>query len=384
MNQKNGYIYLDKDIITKFFEINGSKLYLKSSGARPIRLNVPFKIDENIAKISAMILDGSLNKNFYNIMFSQKKDKNKVKEFGDIIRCLFGIEPKFREFNNARIVIFSNKALSIFLNKCLDVHKSDEDARIPYWVWISPRPVVIEYLRYAFAMEGSISHYLKYPEIKFHSVDISYLKDLSELLKDKFNINSKIQKYYIKGYGWKYYLYFANQNDIVRFDEIGFALNSHQLRLKKLINSFKNKAWEITLVSILKINKKIFTLTDVNNSFPYLCRRSVHNRLFDLVNKDYIKKEGVRYSLTGEGKEIALYLKDKIRIIKLRTNPKENEDKVVNYLKSKGIGYRNKIARELKINRMTVKDTLNRLIKEDKIKFVESDKFQRKFYKIKN
>ena len=123
-------------------------------------------------------------------------------------------------------------------------------------------------------MEGSINHYFKGSEIKFQSVDLGYLKDLKKLLKKKFDVKSYIQKYYIKDYGWKYYLSFSKKEEILKFKEIGFALESHQNRLNELINSYK--AWEITLVAILNLNKKLFTLFDVHKSFPFLCKNNVH------------------------------------------------------------------------------------------------------------
>lgn len=378
-------IQITREDLPEIFEIIDNQIYLKNSKAFPFKINFPLDLNEEIAKISAMILDGSLSKDLNGCMFSQKKDKGKVTEFFDIIQRLFDLNGvvSLREDTGTYVVDYHRKAFASFLYYCLGIHKSDEPAKIPIWVWKSPKSVIREYLRYAFAMEGSISHYLKATEIKFHSVDLPYLKDLKRLLKDKFEINSEIQKYHIKRYGWKYYLYFSSRNEINKFNQIGFALESHQRRLEEVISNFKNKAWEITLVNILKLNKKIFSLSDINKIFPYLCKRAIHHRLTYLVEIGYSQKEKQGYSLTNRGLKIALSLKDKIKTTKLRTNPKENEEGVIQFLNLKGKSYRNEIARELKINPLTVCDTLKRLTKRGRIKFVGADKFQRKFYKIK-
>ena len=86
------------------------------------------------------------------------------------------------------IVSYSRKTLASFFYHCLGICKSDEDTRIPYWIWNSPKSVITEYLRYAYAMEGSVDHYLKGAEIKFHSVSSPYLEDLKKILKEKFEI----------------------------------------------------------------------------------------------------------------------------------------------------------------------------------------------------
>ena len=375
---------LNKANLVNLFEIKNNKLFLKARKSKPITISFPFSLDEDIAKISAMILDGSINKNFYNIIFCQKKDENKVKEFANIIKKVFGLKSTFRMYaNNSPGLTVNSKVLGIFLNKCVGIHKSDEVARIPFWIWNSPRSVITEYLRYAFAMEGSISHYIKTTEIKFHSVDLHYVKDLKMILKERFNIKSNIQKYYIKDYGWKYYLSISNKDDVIRFQEIGFALDSHQKRLNELISSFNNKAWEITLVSILNLARNNFTLIDICKIFPYLCKRAVHQRLFDLVKMGYLQNNEQAYTITETGYNTALSLKNKVKINKLRTNPKVNEEKIMKLLSHKDKSYRNEIARKLKINSITIRETLKRLVQKQKIEFIGSDKFQRRFYRVK-
>jgi len=379
-NQKYNRITIEN--IPEIFKIVSNKIYLKNSVAKPFTIDLPLVLNEDLAKISAMILDGSISKNLASCMFSQKKDKNKAVEFLNIIKRLFDIDGRFsiRKDNGSHIVEYTRKSFVSFLYYCLDIHKSDESARIPCWIWDSPRSVIREYLRYAFAMEGSVSHYLKATEVKFHSVDLHYLIELKKLLNEKFDIDSRILKYHIKGYGWKYNLYFADKKNIKKFSKVGIALKSHQLRLEEIISNFKNKAWEITLVTLLNFNKKYFTILDVKNKFQYLCYRAVHQRIIDLLEKGYIEVQNDTYSLTNEGYKIACTLKNEVKITKLRTNPKINEDSVIQFLKLKGKSYNNEIARELKINPTTIRETLKRLLRKDKIQFIERDRFQRKFY----
>ncbi len=235
---KEIYVMVNKDNLSKIFTTTNNRVYLKNSKAMPIIVNFPLKLDEKIARICAMIMDGSLTKDLCSLSFSQKKDRYLVKEMGMIVKSFFNIHGNYyidKKTDTPRIE-FSRKTFVHFAYTHLDLHKSDENARIPKWIFKSPRSVIIEYLRYAFAMEGSINHYLKGSEVRFHSVSLPYLQDLKKILIEKFKIESKIQKYYIKDYGNKYYLMFNKVKDILKFTEIGFALETHQKRLIELVN----------------------------------------------------------------------------------------------------------------------------------------------------
>jgi len=63
---------------------------------------------------------------------------------------------------------------------------------------------------------------------------------------------------------------------------------------------------------------------------------------------------------------------------------KEDIPEIFQFLLIKGESYRNEIARELKITPNTIRDTLKRLANQQKIQLIKVDKFQRKFYTIKN
>ena len=177
-------------------------------------------------------------------------------------------------------------------------------------------------------------------------------------------------------------LSFSDKDNITKFLEIGFALKSHQKRLEKVVENFKSKAWEITLVKIAGARLEFFRMREVNILFSYLCKRSVHHRLATLIDRGYIIHDRRGYYLTLKGIEKAKFLKNSVRITKLRTNSVRNESQILSYIMANKTSYRNELARNLEMNTATVRDVLNRLKKKNKIKLTKIDKFQRKFYKV--
>lgn len=385
MDSKN-YLKIEASNIPKDFQCleQGGNCYLSNGKSKPICVKFPLILNEDMAKIAAMIMDGCLEKNYAAVMFSQKKDLNKVNEFAEICQEYFGISGRVNEIRGCLMLTYGSKTLTKFFHLCLDIHKSDEYARIPKWIWNSPESVIIAYLRYAFAMEGSVYDYRKGNEVRFHSVDLPYLKELSKLLELKFDIHSKILTYNVKDYGYKHYLYFSDKDNITKFLNIGFALETHQKRLENVVQNFKSKAWEVTLVKILDFDTSYFSIKELNLKFSYLCKRAIHERLNSLSEKDYLLFDARGYRLTANGLKIATLLKNTVKITRLRTNAKQNERSILAYLKENKTGYRNEIARNLEIDSATVREVLKRLLKQGKIKLVETDKFQRKFYSVKN
>src|SRR3989338_6896750 len=284
-----GYLTIKKeDIPPNIFKISqiGSEYSLIAGTAKPIIIELPFILDEKVAKIVGMLLDGSLSKELRGGMFSQKKDISKNQEFIQIIEELFKIKGHFHNKATPQVSV-SNTTIAKFFYYCLDMNKSDEPTKIPKWIWLSEQSVKIEYLRYAFAMEGSIKDpRLGNKEIKFHSCDNHHTLELKRFFKDCFNISFKKLNYYISGYGWKYYLYTNNKSDFEKFGKIGFALDSHQARLEEELRRLKPKAWEITLLTLTQNNLVEFKLKEVLGLFPELiCKRSLHERVSTLVAK---------------------------------------------------------------------------------------------------
>jgi len=380
----NKYQYINiKDIPKKISisKFNGNKFKLVIGRSRPIYVKLPLKLDENLAKVSAMLLDGSLDKNLYCIIFSQKKDKTKLIEISKIIKSNFGLDCRKYGYN----VIFSNKTLCYFLYYCLDMYKCDEHTKIPYWIKCSPYSVKRDYVRYAFAMEGSIKDpLLRDKEIRFHSCDKFHTKELLKFLKDEFYLNFKFEKYFIKGYGWKYYLSITNKNEFIKFLKIGFPLLTHQNRLEQTIALFKPTAWQVTLVSLFIKGINVFTINQIKSIFPNLHKRTIHYRLSLLIKLGYLSYNNKLYYFSKKGINTALKLKSKIKIVDLRTKPRENENKILKFIQINKIAYRNQLARKLHINVSTVRDVLKRLKKFDYIKLISIDKFGRKFWIINN
>lgn len=368
-----------KDIPNIFTIKKLNDRYILSTGsAKPISINLPFQLDMEMARLCGMIPDGCLYKTLSSCSFSQKKDKNKVKEFGKIIESRFGKKPKFYSVQNVPCVNVSSKTLCSFLYHVIGMHKSDESTKIPHWIQNSPDIIVREYLRYAFAMEGSVGDPRKgKQEIRFHSVDRSYLEEISSILRSRFYINSDIFEYFIKNYGYKYYLAIYGQKNIRNFLEIGFALKSHQKRLEKLVELHKPRAWEITLVTIIKMKKNRFRAIDLEAKFNYLCKRAVHWRLKSLCDMGYLKFSNGVYSITRNGVEKGNNIKDGITIVKLRTVPKDNEDRILAYMQNK-ISCCSDISRALGIQEVTVRDVVKRLENKNLVRLSDIDKFQRK------
>ncbi len=360
---------------------------MENSRAYPIYVKFPFILDEEIAKVAAMIMDGSLSKDIKKCMFCQKKDTGKIIECREIILRKLGIIGCLNVREDTTHVVTYPTVFTSFLFYCLDIHCSSQSARIPSWIWKSPISVIREYVRYAFAMEGSVDDPTTgKTTIRFHTTDLPYVEQLRELLQDKFSIKSYIYKYYVKDYGWKYYLWFSSKDSIKKFHrDLGFALLSHQNRLDKLASRFKASSADMTLVSLESIEKEIFRLSDVQILFPDLCKRAVHHRLTDLVRNNYLtndKKSG--YSLTKFGKAKQDTLRDHTIVENCRTQPKANETIIKQAIDLRGELNPAEIARLCKLNIVTVRDVLKRLFIKGEITKKRYDKFGRKFYKVLN
>ena len=74
---------------------------------------------------------------------------------------------------------------------------------------------------------------------------------------------------------------------------------------------------------------------------------------------------------------------DKVKITKLRTYAKLNEEQILKFLRKNKESFRYEIARNLKINSTTVRAALKRLVRKEKIEIIRIDKFQRRFYQLK-
>ncbi|MFH0956868.1 MAG: LAGLIDADG family homing endonuclease, partial [Candidatus Aenigmatarchaeota archaeon] len=216
--------YIEEADVPKLFSTgkSGRRISLVFGKARPIKMGMPLKLDLQLARVCGMMPDGSLSKCLSGVSFCQGKDRKKVVEFGEILKERFDVSPRYYHMERYDVVSIGNKSLCAFLHLCLDVHKSDEPARIPGWIKNSSLDILREYLRYAFAMEGSVCDPRKGgKEIKFHSCDKSFVMEIRDVILARFGIASHIQEYTIKGYGKKYYLSITGKDNILKFAEIG-------------------------------------------------------------------------------------------------------------------------------------------------------------------
>lgn len=361
---------------------------LAKRARKPIYLPPPLILDGEIAKLIGMMPDGSLRKNLTGVSFGQKKDPNKVNEFEKILINRLGVPKEYirirEQEGGTKVVNINNSTLAVLFYKCLDVAKSDEEEKIPFWIKDSPKSVVETYISEIFAMEGTVEDpSTGRKEVRFHTTDRSFALEVKKLLKKRFEIGSTIRKYFAPKYGFKYYIEIKGEENLKKFAKIGVSLKTHQRRLKEVIKSYKPRAWETTLIAILKHPKKKFKNSDLRKKLN-LHRGAIYWRLKQLIEKKYVKHLNKKvYTLTEEGKRKAEELWDKgVRVVSLETDPRENEKKVTRSLKE-GNKYINQLARELGIHRETISDVISRLVQKGKAKLVKEDRFQRKYYGLK-
>lgn len=332
-----------------------------------IIITSPFILDERVAKLVGMMADGCLSKDLSNVGFSQKKDLNKVYEFKRLIIDLFDIEwDKMRTFfdkTRSKVVQIPSRPLALFFYYCLDIAKSDEPQKVPKWVLSSPEGVIKTYVREVFAMEGSVCDpKTGRKEVRLHSCDLSFVKGLQQLLRERLGIASNLFTYHIKGYGSKYYLTINGRENLLKLRDVGIALKSHQQRLNEVCESFRPEAWKVTLVAAKKSPQR-FTIDSLTPVFG-ISRRTTWWRIEQLVKKELVVKDvssrPFRYSLTERGAKLATRFSSTIAIQPLRTNPRENERKVRAALNA-GLEAKYDIARFTNLSLATVREVLARI-----------------------
>jgi len=364
-----------------YIKDRGNSIYeiLMKGSHKSLFVKFPFQIDIEIARLYGMLYDGSLSKNLSNISFSQKKDPNKVYDFANIINSKFGIDSIISKRDDGTLIVTaSSTTLGYFLYCCLDFYKSDQYAKIPYWIYNVSDDIIREYLRYAFAMEGSISQPKKnQKEIRFHSTSLLLVKQLQNLFKNKYDINFSVCKYFIKDYGLKYYLSCCSRDDFIKFSKIGFALESHQQRLLKHIEKSKFNSIEATLMALYLENGQM-NLCSINRKyFPYIKKAAISLRIKKLRIFGLIENNS--YILTKKGLRIVQDLSN-LSFGQLRINSIEAEDRILFFLSNR-CSFNAEISRELNIDSSTVRGIIKRLINKNLIYFSYKDKFQRKYYK---
>ena len=201
----------------------------------PIWINKDFKLDENVASLAGLMPDGSLIKDLMRIYFHQEKDLRKVYLFKYLILELFNPKNKIFIRNNKGEtfdVYINSQTLARFFYHIIEIPKSDEQMRIPKWIFNSSKKIKIAYLKQAFDMEGTILK--KLHEIRFISKDKDFALDIQKLLSQLY-IGSTVNER-IGGINrtLQYRLSIYRKSNFIKFKDIGFSIPFNHNRFEQL------------------------------------------------------------------------------------------------------------------------------------------------------
>ncbi|MEK6946538.1 MAG: LAGLIDADG family homing endonuclease [Nanoarchaeota archaeon] len=234
------YLKISKENLEEYFNVSNIKdkefKVRIPYGVNSIKINIPFTLNEDIATLAGLMPDGSLIKDLRRIYFTQKKDVSKIYLFRDLLCTIFSPSNKIFIKEGGAETYTNSKTLANFFYHILDLRKSDEETRIPSWIFNSPVSVKYAYLRAAYDMEAYMSKRLY--EIRFITVDKNYAYDLKKLL-ESVNITSivktriggthKTTQYRISIYG---------KENIKEFGKIGFSIRMHKERLERALAKY--------------------------------------------------------------------------------------------------------------------------------------------------
>lgn len=329
-----------------------------------IIIDIPFVLNEKVAKLVGMMPDGSISKTLTSVMFSQKKEPAKINNFEKLLRELFGINHvrTWIDKTGTTILQAANKPLAIFMHDYLGVPTSAETYRVPKWVIKSPFTVVKAYVSEVFAMEGSVCDPTTgKKEARLHSCDFFFMKDMQNLLEKRLGISSSIFTYRIKNYGEKFYLRIGRRDDLLKLRDIGIALTTHQQRLERVCNSYKPETWKISLIAASRLPSH-FTSENLATLLR-ISKRATLQRIGELKARGLVDKNlswPPSHSLTKLGWKLTYKISPAVKIQPVRTNSRENEEKVKNALEA-GLKTKHDIARFAGITHTTVREVLMRM-----------------------
>ena len=345
--------------------LGGGKVQLGIGRCRNnIAANIPFILNEKVAKLVGMMPDGSIVKTLTSVMFSQKKEPAKIDQFRELLQELFDINHVRTWIDNTGTTILqaANKPLAIFIHNYLGVPTSIETYRVPQWIVKSPQSVVKTYVSEVFAMEGSVCDPTTgKKEVRLHSCDLSFMKDMQNLLEKRLDIKSSIFTYHIKGYGSKYYLRIGKKENLLKLRDIGIALVTHQRRLESVCDSYKPEAWKISLIAASRLAPR-FTSENLTTLLK-TSRWATLQRIRELKVRGFVVRNlswPPTYSLTRLGRDLVCQISSTVEIQPVRTNSRENEKKVKKALKI-GLKTKHDIARFAGITHTTVREVLTRI-----------------------
>ncbi len=236
------YKSINENNLREYFKIEQKEEYFQlkvSNMTKPIFIKLPFILNEDVSSLMGLMPDGSLIKDLMRTFFHQKKDPRKIELFNDLIIKLFSNKIiLFRKENSKGKQIYVNsKTLAWFLYYILKLPKSDEQMRVPNWIFDSPKKVKIEYLKQAFDMEGTILK--KLTEIRFVSGDEFFAKDIYNLLKS-IDINSHLTYApRLKQPNGQYRVSIYRKENFEKFKEIGFRIPFLENRFNQLLKKYE-------------------------------------------------------------------------------------------------------------------------------------------------
>lgn len=236
------YLTLTKETLNHYFQVVPCSEHLfslrTSNQSKPIFLSLPFFLNEDVASLMGLMPDGSLIKDLMRIFFCQKKDPTKLDLFDSLLRKLFSSNlVLFRKFSPKGDESYINsKTLAWFFYSILHLPKSDENMRIPPWIFDSPSSVKIAYLQQAFDMEGTILK--KLTEIRFVSKDGSFAEDIKNLLVSLGIISHLTYAPRPKQPSGQYRVSIYRRENFERFKAIGFRIPFLRERFEQLLEKY--------------------------------------------------------------------------------------------------------------------------------------------------
>jgi hypothetical protein len=242
--------------------------------------------------------------------------------------------------------------------------------------------IVKEYVRYAFAMEGSVSWpWMGKKEIRFHSTSLLLMKQLKKFFSENYNLNFSICKYYVKDYGLKYFLSCSSRKNLILFSSFGFALDSHEKRLNLLLKKCKLTMKESIALAISYENNNPIILSNLHEKyFSFIQRKTLITFISRMRKQGLITKEGI--CLTSEGLKLLETIPKNIPIQRLQNPPFFVQKKVYEFIRMNGVAYASEIARALSFDLRSVRDSILRLKNKQLILYSGKDHFGKKYYKI--
>lgn len=236
MVQNLNYKAINEKGLDKYFSIEKKKGGLfklnLSNLTKPIYIKLPFVLNERVAALAGLMPDGSLTRDLMRIFFSQKKDLTKITLFENIMVALFSRDINLFKKTNKKVkwvdAYVNSKTLAWFYYYSLGFSKSDEQMRVPKWIFVSPHSVKVAYLRQAFEMEGTILK--KLTEIRFVSKDGLFAKDMQRLLL-MVGIKSHLTfapRYKQKSGQYRVSIY--RKENFTKFKEIGIGFTRSNLK----------------------------------------------------------------------------------------------------------------------------------------------------------